>query len=1355
MSTKDGSKDALGDSGATSNFVPVESAGSPDGWQKCGGVAVAANNQTMRVMGAHAMKWQNLPSQTHKVLPGLNDTIISVPRLADQGLISVFMRDSWLVVDETTFALNPDARIMARGYREPHPGGLYRMGQEQHVPRDRVDLMSEDADDFSDVAEKCFTIGTQNTYYSQVKLRDVAERAAFYHATFGFPSISALYKALARHLTLPGLTHHEFADNAPKSVHTARGHLHELPHGQGSTKPTAEKSQSEKIVDDPAELERLSAERQLPRKLTPGYLFALPDDAPIKKGEWYIHHTGKLTADATGKLPVPSYMGHTAIWIAYHPESGYIRAVAIKTKADISRLLEKVYQEQLNRGHRIDTVFIDNEVDNDARAFFAHVNVKVNQVAPYCHRANPAERAIGTFKDHFVAMLSGRDPTCPLAYWNEAVTQAEITLNLMRPGPDGKSAYEAYWKVPYDLAAHPMVPWGTRCEAYVPKALRTTYGYRSQPSFYVGASYANYRSHRLIAIDPEKKIAVHARQQVVFYPHEVPFMRWSEMADLKARVSDLSKTMLKVIGKTDANAVNAAEQLQAYCDSIILDPQSDNDDPLVSGSGTIYWLGPQKIDPVTGAVFYELEQPPSETPPAALVVQPAVPAPPVAKAPTAAATELTPAQMLGLDPEPDAPEQTPITGHVRVSEGVQMNTDDAHVSEGVDAPPRHEARGRGLNGDMMSRAMTREAERQRRLDTLATIAMIDPDRIQVVVDKNRVAFDDAKETAYEEVDNSWIKVTSKKGMQTFKRRSALNAAVNILKESDHKTLTIRQAMRGSDAGLWRTALAQELDRFGAMPHIRMLTPEERPKIHNAHCLVQVLEHKAGKERRVRAAFDGSRTKDKQEIYTAYQSNLTTKKIFWSILAANSEKGIRHCTMDIGSFFLHNRNLLEQKEYCLFPSQNLPDSYKAQFASFIGDDGYIMFECGQAVYGMYNAGTIAGLKLDETLLAADYYEVCRESCMWRSKRVGEELVCFILNVDDIGFQGIPGAGHKERLIAALAADGYEVAHTEYSDSVQNHCGYQVVHDTVGHTVTVSMPGYVDEMLAAFEMTNVQVQDHPYRYSQPAFSSKAQSPAAEDDSTLLDDKQIKELQTKLGKLQWYCNICYEIVTIVSKIASAQSRPSTKVLKDVNHVIAYLAGRKNTALTFHQSNMQLSTESDASFASESKSKSRIGGVFLIGGYKADGTPVSSPVGVFSKVADCHPDSAAEAEYVACHDVVKKGVAMRMLLEDFGFPQTGPTENRSDNDCAVKMTNGLVMDRKTKHIDRRYHWVRHELKKGTFAIKWYKGSSNLADFFTKLMNKENHRRFTDMFTKQFTAKEGVLDGRSIGDPQSIIGPP
>ena len=122
-----------------------------------------------------------------------------------------------------------------------------------------------------------------------------------------------------------------------------------------------------------------------------------------------------------------------------------------------------------------------------------------------------------------------------------------------------------------------------------------------------------------------------------------------------------------------------------------------------------------------------------------------------------------------------------------------------------------------------------------------------------------------------------------------------------------------------------------------------------------------------------------------------------------------------------------------------------------------------------------------------------------------------------------------------------------------------------------------------------------------------------------------------------------------------------------------------------------------------------------------------------------------------MVCHDVVKKGAPLRFTLDEFGFPQTGATENRSDNVCAVGMTNDLVMDHKTKHIDRRYHWTRYEVNKGTFKVIWYKSSTNLADFFTKLMSPADHERFTNRIHSTIYYKRGC-DGPQMWPVEFLL---
>ena len=48
------------------------------------------------------------------------------------------------------------------------------------------------------------------------------------------------------------------------------------------------------------------------------------------------------------------------------------------------------------------------------------------------HRANAAEHAIQTFKNHFITGLATVDKNFPIQLWDELIPQAQDTLNLLR-----------------------------------------------------------------------------------------------------------------------------------------------------------------------------------------------------------------------------------------------------------------------------------------------------------------------------------------------------------------------------------------------------------------------------------------------------------------------------------------------------------------------------------------------------------------------------------------------------------------------------------------------------------------------------------------------------------------------------------------------------------------------------------------------------------------------------------------------------------------------------------------------------------------------------------------------------------
>ena len=84
-------------------------------------------------------------------------------------------------------------------------------------------------------------------------------------------------------------------------------------------------------------------------------------------------------------------------------------------------------------------------------------------VPPHIHRRNAAERAIRTFKNHFIAGLASTDKLFPLHLWDRLVPQAEITLNLLRNSRlhPHLSAYSHLFGQ-FDFNQTPLAPPGTK-----------------------------------------------------------------------------------------------------------------------------------------------------------------------------------------------------------------------------------------------------------------------------------------------------------------------------------------------------------------------------------------------------------------------------------------------------------------------------------------------------------------------------------------------------------------------------------------------------------------------------------------------------------------------------------------------------------------------------------------------------------------------------------------------------------------------------------------------------------------------------------------------------------------------------
>ena len=105
----------------------------------------------------------------------------------------------------------------------------------------------------------------------------------------------------------------------------------------------------------------------------------------------------------------------------------------------------------------------------------------------------------------------------------------------------------------------------------------------------------------------------------------------------------------------------------------------------------------------------------------------------------------------------------------------------------------------------------------------------------------------------------------------------------------------------------------------------------------------------------------------------------------------------------------------------------------------------------------------------------------------------------------------------------------------------------------------------------------------------------------------------------------------------------------------------------------------------------------------------------------------STSEAEYIALTAGFKEDKYFINLMQVEMKIRVTPILSRIDNMGAGHMAEQSVTNKRTKHIDLRYHYVREEIQEfKNFDLKYVITTENTSDIFTKPLDKtlfEKHR--------------------------------
>ncbi len=244
-------------------------------------------------------------------------------------------------------------------------------------------------------------------------------------------------------------------------------------------------------------------------------------DSPVKQEVVFvkiINAEGTLYTDQTGRFPPQSRRGNKLVMVLYDTDGNYIDVESMRDHRPNSMI--KAYQNLWNRvtRKRVEKPtmhILDNEASEDfKKEIWKHCRL---QLVPLdTHQRNLAERAIQTFKSHFISILAGVDPAFPMNLWDRLLPQAVITLNLLRQAnkTPTMSAYQ-YVNGPFDYNATPLGPLGCKVQFHESTNRRKTWDPRALTGWYLGTSTEHYRCHVIFC----KRMGAERISDTVFFQH--------------------------------------------------------------------------------------------------------------------------------------------------------------------------------------------------------------------------------------------------------------------------------------------------------------------------------------------------------------------------------------------------------------------------------------------------------------------------------------------------------------------------------------------------------------------------------------------------------------------------------------------------------------------------------------------------------------------------------------------------------------------------------------------------------------------------------------------------------------------
>ncbi|KAM1223589.1 hypothetical protein ACFX2G_043549 [Malus domestica] len=373
---------------------------------------------------------------------------------------------------------------------------------------------------------------------------------------------------------------------------------------------------------------------------------------------------------------------------------------------------------------------------------------------------------------------------------------------------------------------------------------------------------------------------------------------------------------------------------------------------------------------------------------------------------------------------------------------------------------------------------------------------------------------------------------------------------------------------------------------------------------------------------------------------------------------------------------------------------------------------------KALYGLKQAPRAWYGEIDSYFTQCGFIKSLSEATLYTKTKGDKDILIVSIYVDDIVY-----TGNNQEMLDEFKEDMKDKYEMTDLGVLHHFLGMGVIQTDT--SIFIHQRKYASSLLDKFGLKECKP------VSIPLITSEKLS--KDDGSGAANEEQYRKI---VGSLLYLTATRPDIMYAASLLARYMHCPTNKHYGTAKRVLRYVRGTLDYGLKYEKGKKTVLIgfcDSDWGGSLED-SKSTSGYAFSFGS------------GVFSWASvkqHCVALSTAEAEYISASKATAQAIWLRFVLEDFGELQVDATPLQCDNTSAISISNNPVFHQKTKHIDRRYHFIKDALQQGIIDLVYCPTKEQVADIFTKALPKDRFNYLRD--------KLGVISAQSLKGSVSV----